>query len=73
MIFLTFDKPFLLGAISFWNYTKHPERGAHEIAIYFDDKIIYKVRIRMIDNIMIILISLGLFKKILKREFKINQ
>jgi len=29
--------------MTFWNYSKTPERGAYEIAIYLDDRVIYKV------------------------------
>lgn len=42
-IYLSFDKPINIGAISFWNYSKTPERGAYEISIHLDDRVIYKV------------------------------
>lgn len=42
-IYLTFDRPVTISAISFWNYTKNPERGVKEIAIGLDEHIIYKV------------------------------
>ena len=42
-IYLTFDRPTTISAISFWNYTKNPERGVKEIAILLDENIIYKV------------------------------
>lgn len=40
------EQPFALGCIVFWNYTKTPARGVHEIAISLDDYIIYRGYLR---------------------------
>jgi hypothetical protein len=42
-IFITFDRPLTIAAISFWNYSKHPERGVRELAIWLDERLIFKV------------------------------
>lgn len=42
-LYISFDRPITISAISFWNYTKNPERGAKEIAISLGEHIIYKV------------------------------
>ncbi|CAD8068559.1 unnamed protein product [Paramecium primaurelia] len=44
------EQPFALGCIIFWNYTKTPLRGVHEIAISLDDYIIYRGYLRQAGN-----------------------
>ncbi|CAD8084642.1 unnamed protein product [Paramecium primaurelia] len=44
------EQPFALGCIIFWNYTKTPTRGVHEIAISLDDYIIYRGYLRQAGN-----------------------
>jgi hypothetical protein len=41
-IFLFFDKPIVISAIKFWNYSKTPSRGCFEIEISIDEVLIYK-------------------------------
>ena len=43
-IIISFDRPIAIASICIWNYTKTPERGVHEFAIYFDDILIYMVK-----------------------------
>lgn len=42
-IFLTFDEPISISCITIFNYSKNPSRGAKEIIIELDDRIIYMV------------------------------
>ncbi|CAD8167610.1 unnamed protein product [Paramecium pentaurelia] len=44
------EQPFALGCIIFWNYTKTPLRGVHEIAISLDDYIIYRGYLKQAGN-----------------------
>lgn len=46
MIYFGSEKPYILGAIRFWNYSKTPARGVHELAISFDDRVIFKVKVK---------------------------
>ena len=42
-IVIYFEKPVDITAISFWNYTKDPERGAKDMEIYLDEKLVCSV------------------------------
>ncbi|KAL4471398.1 hypothetical protein ABPG74_008291 [Tetrahymena malaccensis] len=41
-IYLFFEKPVIISAINFWNYSKTPSRGVREIEIFLDDKLLFR-------------------------------
>lgn len=43
-IFISFDKMIVISAITFWNYAKKPNRGVKELEVFFDENLIYKVK-----------------------------
>jgi protein JBTS26 len=44
-VFVLFDGPVALSMIRLWNYRKTPARGAREISVYLDGRLLYKVRL----------------------------
>jgi hypothetical protein len=51
-IVISFEKPLIFSAVKFWNYAKTPARGVRELEIYLDDRIIYKVIIKILNLIV---------------------
>jgi len=41
-IYLSFERPVIVSAVTLWNYSKTPARGVREFALYCDERIIFK-------------------------------
>jgi hypothetical protein len=58
-VIFNFDKPQIISAIKFWNYSKTPDRGVRELEIFADENVIYRV-----SDMMINIENLGIYKKV---------